>query len=96
MRKRWVYVNGEAVPIEDYQAPIAGPFVWDDLKAYKSMATGEMVEGRAAHKEHLKRNRLVEVGDAYDKGVPQPKPLNSPPGLRKAIAEAVYSKLRYK
>lgn len=95
MRKRWIWDRElkELVPAEVFQAPpSAGFFIQGDLKAYQSMATGEMVDGRAAHREHLKRNHLVEVGDAYDK--PQkPKPMTTAPGLRDAIARAVYEKL---
>jgi hypothetical protein len=96
-RKRWIWdaQTKELVPIEDYEArPSAGFFISPDYQPYRSMATGEMVEGRAAHREHLKRNNLVEVGDAYDKGV-KPKPIPVAPGLKETIARIVYEKARY-
>lgn len=86
----------ELVPEEEYSAPApTGHLVMPDLKPYKSMATGEMIEGRAAHREHLKRNNLVEIGDAWDKKLPKPKPIESPPGLKETLARIAYDKLRY-
>lgn len=97
MRKRWIWdaKTKELVPIEEYDRP-TGPFVMGDIAAYQSMKTGEMIEGRAAHREHLKRHSLVEIGDAYDKNPPQPKPIESPKGLRETLARVVYEKLQYK
>ena len=34
-----------------------------DSQPYQSMADGSMVMGRAQHREHLKRNHLMEVGN---------------------------------
>jgi hypothetical protein len=96
MRKRWVYINGQAIPIEDYTPEPKAAYVRGDLQAYQSMKTGEMVEGRAAHREHLKRHSLVEIGDAWDKSPPKPKPIESPKGLRETLARVVYEKLQYK
>lgn len=97
-RKRWIWDAKlkELVPFEDFQREPTSAYVRGDYEAYKSMKTGEMVDGRAAHREHLKRHSLVEIGDSYDKGLPPPKPIQSPPGLKRAIAEVVYQKLRYK
>ena len=98
MRKRWIWDKSrmELVPVEEYQAPAsAGVFVMGDIKPYKSMATGEMIEGRAAHREHLKRNNLVEIGDAWDKRLPDRKPIESPAGLKETIARIAYEKLKY-
>lgn len=96
MRKRWIWDKATMalVPLEQYEAPSEGLFIWDDHKPYRSMATGEMVEGRAQHREHLKRNNLVEIGDAYDK-TQKPKPMTVAPGLKETIARIVYEKVRY-
>lgn len=42
--------------------PLA-PMVMPDIKGYQSMATGEWVGSRSTHREHLKRNHLVEIGN---------------------------------
>lgn len=98
MRKRWIWDKATMalVPIEDYEArPSAGFFVMGDAQPYRSMVTGEMVEGRAQHREHLKRHDLVEIGDAWDKTPPKPRQIESPPGLKETIARIAYEKLRY-
>ncbi len=98
MRQRFIQhpETLELIPAEEYVAPgNTGPFIQADYQPYKSMVTGEMIEGRAAHREHLKRHNVVEVGTAYDKELPKPKPLTSPKGLKETIARAAYEKLRY-
>lgn len=41
-----------------------------DIEPYKSMITGEMITGRAQHREHLRRHDCVEVGN--EKQTPKP------------------------
>lgn len=41
----------------------AGPQVVGDLKPYKSMITGEMVDGRTRHRDHLKAHGCREIGN---------------------------------
>lgn len=95
-RKRWIFINGEMIPADEATAQAErGPMVMIDLKPYKSMVTGEMIEGRAAHREHLKRHNVFEVGDAYDKKLPTSQPLTSPKGLKEQIARVAYEKLQY-
>lgn len=63
-----------------------------DIEAYQSMVTGEMIEGRKAHREHLKRHNLVELGNE----TLNPPKVREPAGnLKEQIARQVYSKLRY-
>jgi hypothetical protein len=78
---------------EFYAARVSGPMVIPDIGAYRSMCDGTMVEGRRAHREHLAKHGVVEVGDAFDKAIP--KPVQTPQGLKEQIARAVYDKLRY-
>lgn len=69
------------------------PAVHGDVQAYKSMITGEMIEGRTAHREHLKRHGVVEVGNDLNNA----KPRSSQPvgNLKEMIARQVYQRLRY-
>lgn len=71
---------------------VTAPYVAADIQPYKSMATGEWITSRSKHREHLKANRLIEIGNEV-KHVSQSKPLAPPPGLKKRIAEVVNSKL---
>jgi hypothetical protein len=60
--------TGELVP--DDNRPISAPTLARDYGAYESpMGTG-MIEGRAAHREDLKRNgcRVLEPGEAVEPG----------------------------
>lgn len=47
------------------------PHVIADIQPYKSIVTGEAVTSRKAHREHLKRNDLVEVGDQQPSWMPE-------------------------
>ena len=52
---------------------ITAPMVQPDINPYMAVAgdrAGQMIGSRKAHKEFLKRNRLVEMGDAPVKPSP--------------------------
>lgn len=57
--------TGKLVPKDEFYAtsPIDAPMVMGDIQPYKSMATGEVIEGRRQHREHLKSHGLIEVGN---------------------------------
>lgn len=42
---------------------ICAPMVAPDIGEYQSIVTGEMIGSRSAHREHLKRHRLIELGN---------------------------------
>lgn len=66
-----------------------------NYKPYKSMITGEMIEGRKQHREHLKRHGVVEAHDMV-KEKPTPKPNMPDARLKEQIARQVYEKLSYR
>jgi hypothetical protein len=68
---------------------VCAPMVIADIQPYKSMATGEYVEGRRQHRDHLKRHGLVEVGNEKLENKPRPKT----PDLKADIAQAVHQVL---
>jgi len=41
----------------------AGPLVLSDKAAYWSPLDGTVVEGRTAHRDHMKRHNVLEAGD---------------------------------
>jgi myo-inositol-hexaphosphate 3-phosphohydrolase len=91
MRYRQIKLDGKWVlePIVDsYQAKSTA--IMGDFEPYKSQVTGEMIEGRKAHREHLKRHNVIEIGN--EKITPQAA---RPDRLKEQIARQVYSKLRY-
>ena len=78
---------GESRVVEQKTAMVMG-----DIQPYKSMVTGEMIQSRSAHREHLKAHQLVEVGNETKYLKPKPKEL--PPGLKQRIIEIANAKLR--
>jgi hypothetical protein len=58
-----------------------------NYQPYKSMKTGEMIEGRKQHREHLKQHGLVEVGNEQ----PKAKKMDyDSKGLKEALIRQVY------
>lgn len=90
-RRRFVQINGELVEVDlNYIPEPRAPMVYGDIKPYRSMCDGKMVEGRAQHREHLKIHNVVEVGNEMDnrpRKVPTP-----PPGLKQRLIEVFNSK----
>lgn len=76
MRKRYVQVDGQLVEVsKDWRAEPVASYVIPDIAPYQSMQTGEMIEGRRQHREHLRQHGLVEIGNEVDKLKPWgPKP----------------------
>lgn len=66
-RGSFVYCKerGELVPKEEYYSASVtnAPFVMNDIQPYKNMVDGQMITSRSTHREFLKANRLVEVGN---------------------------------
>lgn len=60
-------------------------------KPYKSMQTGEIIEGRAKHRKHLKEHGLVEVGN---EPVRKAKDRYDGNGIKQELIRQLYSKGR--
>lgn len=80
----------EKLKMMNRTSPIGLPYVRDDVKPYQSMITGEFIEGKKAHREHLKRHNCVEAADMPLKNPERPRD-----NLKEQIARQVYEKLRY-
>lgn len=68
---------------------VTAPMVIADIQPYRSMATGEYVQGRRQHRDHLKRHGLIEVGNEKLENKPRPQT----PDLKSDIAQAVHQVL---
>ena len=69
--------------------------VTSDIGGYISQIDGSWIESRSKHREHLKRHRMIELGNdpiTKHKSID----VQNPEQRKRAIAEQVYSKLRYK
>lgn len=65
-RQTWVQdpKTLKLIPKDQYQPRHdAGFFVMGDIQPYKSMITGEMIQGRRQHREHLRQHGCIEVGN---------------------------------
>jgi hypothetical protein len=91
----WDPVSHSMIPKDEYHEIVhaAAPMVMGDIQPYKSMATGELINSRSKHREHLKQHGLVEVGNET-KYISQRKSPEPPKGLKESIARQVYSKLK--
>jgi len=77
--------------------PKEAPTVMPDIEGHISMADGTWVSSRSKHRENLKRNNCVEVGN--DVSFEQKKPEFSRKeneARKRQIAEIAYSKLNYR
>ena len=63
MRRSWYYIDGVAYEKGDHGVQARTQIVPDFDQPYKSMITGEMIESRAKHREHLRRHGYFEVGN---------------------------------
>jgi hypothetical protein len=73
VRKRWIQdkKTGKLIPADEYTARSErkGPAVHGDIQPYRAI-TGDMqgkwITSRSKHREFLRRNDLVEVGNEKD------------------------------
>jgi putative FmdB family regulatory protein len=69
---------------------LSAPAVFEDIKPYKSMVTGEMITSRSQHRKHLITHNVREVGN--DNHTPQVDHFaikRKKEALRKEIAEKI-------
>lgn len=91
-RKSWVQdpVTLKLIPKDEYipRGPSC-PFVMGDITPYKSMITGETIQGRRQHREHLRQHGCIEVGNEKINTTPR-KPIEpSRDDYRRAVAEVM-------
>jgi hypothetical protein len=77
--------------------PKEAPTVIPDIAGHISMADGTWVSSRSKHRENLKRNNCVEIGDSVPM---QQKTIEisrkDQEARKRQIAEIAYSKLNYR
>lgn len=79
----------ELVPADQYyKEPKSGLEIMHDIEPYRSMIDGSIITSRSKHRVHLKQHGCEEVGN--DSSLTKPrKPIESPPGLKEAIAQSM-------
>jgi hypothetical protein len=91
MRTRYIQDSkGRLIQVDENWTPEprSDYHIMPDIKPYRSMADGSLVNSRSAHREMLKRNNCFEVGNDSSLYKPR-KPLQPPPGLKEKIIRAV-------
>jgi hypothetical protein len=63
MRTTYVMRNGELVEKHKANDNIDAPMIMGDITPYQSMIDGSMIQSRSRHREHLKNNGCIEVGN---------------------------------
>ena len=92
-RQRFIGIPGGGwIPAEEYEPTPQAHHIMPDIKPYRNMVDGTEISGRSQHREFLKRNGLIEIGN----DVQSPKPKAIPSGLKQTIAEIAAEKLRYR
>jgi hypothetical protein len=67
----------ELIPAEEYRAPTRGHFheVMPDIKPYRSMIDGSVINSRSKHRVHLLDHDCIEVGnEKVDRKTPKLPP----------------------
>ena len=90
---RWIQIPGKGlVPAEEAYNPPITHHVCVDIQPYKSMVTGEIIDGRAQHREHLRRHNMIEIGNEKQTA----RPYEPPKGLKDRLIAVSHDKLRYR
>jgi len=63
MRTTYVMRNGELVEKHQANDGKQAPMIMGDIAPYQSMIDGSMIQSRSRHREHLKANGCIEVGN---------------------------------
>ena len=87
-RVRYIQINGELMEVGKVvrNADPVAPYVMPDIQPYQSQITGEMIQSRSRHREHLRQHNCIEVGNEKMSNAP---PREAPPPaetLRREIA----------
>jgi len=96
----WTPTIGEEAAKASWQDKVAmksriAPAIMPDIEGHISMADGTWVSSRSKHRENLKRNNCIEIGN--DVSFEQKKPEFSRKeheARKREIAEITYAKLR--
>jgi len=96
----WIPTIGEEAAKASWQDKVAmkarqAPMVMSDIDGHISMADGTWVSSRSKHRENLKRNNCIELGN--DVPTQQKKhelSTREREHLKRTIAEVTYAKLR--
>lgn len=81
------------IPAEEWyqRQDVDAPMVMGDIKPYKSMVDGSMIESRSSHREHLRKHQLVEIGNEIKHHMAKQE-RRPDPTIRRDLVEAMRRK----
>jgi len=71
---------------------LCAPMIAADIRPYRSVVTGEQIDGRSQHREHLRKHHLVEIGSEKQ---PEFKAPDVSRDLRADLAPIVHAKAKF-
>jgi hypothetical protein len=98
----WTPTIGEEAAKASWQDKVAmktreAPMIMPDIPGHISMADGTWVDSRSKHRENLKRNGCVELGNDVPTQRQEVKiSTKSQEARKRQIAELAYAKLNYR
>ena len=98
----WTPTIGEEAAKASWQDKVAmktraAPTVMSDIEGHISMADGSWIDSRSKHRENLKRNHCIELGnDVPMKRQEATISTKSQEARKRQIAELAYAKLNYR
>ena len=90
-RKTYVYRNGELVEKYPQTQLSDAPMVMPDIQPYQSMIDGSMITSRSKHREHLRDNNCIEIGNESMETKLAPAPDNRREVLQAQLANMTHS-----
>ena len=98
----WGYTLGtpeaeEAWKLKQEMTYREAPMVMSDIEGYVSQVDGSWIDSRSKHRNHLKRHRMIELGnDVPMQHKTAEVSRKSQEARKRQIAELAYSKLNYR
>ena len=99
-RRKWIYHedgSSEEVEVNQMMPMRNSAYIISEernYKPYKSMITGEMIEGKKQHREHLKKHNKMEIGNEKVEYKPAQDHSKVNEGLKRRLYEVADSRLR--
>ena len=95
MRRRYVYdeLHDKMVEVTQDWTPeveVKGPLVMPDVKPFKSMMSGKIINSRSQHRDELRQYDCMEVGNETAYMVKNRVRQEPAPGIREALMRAAY------
>ena len=87
------FSNEEMTYLRDNYSPpersdLPRPMLIRDIEPYQNMIDGKMISSRSQHREFLRRNNCIEVGnEKMETKIPKPDPLERRKFLHKQLAD---------